>query len=185
MPANGDNPKRVAIFIDGLNVRHRLRECGWEEFFDVNALARELAGPRQLVGAYYYHPAPNREHLGDQRYGFERAYLQRVAKDEDVAVPAGAYMAKRTRNSVVFWTEKLTDVLLASDLVYMAAKDVMDVAIVASADADIVPAIKRCRELGTPVELLRFRGSVPRIYELEQAASSFRRARPAHFKRYD
>lgn len=190
--------KRVAIFIDGLNVRNRLSECKWEEFFDVSLLAREIAGPRQLVGAYYYHPQPNREQLGAERYAFERAYLQRVAKDVDVAVPTGAYMAKRIRHcrgqrqptecngkEVVVWTEKQTDVLLASDLVYMAAKDVMDVAVVATADADIVPAIRRCRELGPAVELLRFRGAMPRIYELEQVVSSFRRARPAHFRAYD
>lgn len=156
----------------------------------MSTLARELAGPRQLVGAYYYHPAPNREHIGPKRYAQERSYLQRVANDEGVAVPAGAYMAKRTRQcdggkQVDVWIEKLTDVLLATDLVYMAAKDVMDVAIVASADADIVPAIKRCRGLGPTVELLRFRGAVPRIYELEQVASSFRRARPAQFRPYE
>lgn len=190
--------KRVAIFIDGLNVRNRLNECNWEEFFDVRHLAREIVGPRQFVGAFYYHPQPNREQLGPERYAYERTYLQRVARDVDVAVPTGAYMAKRIRHckgkrqpmecdgkEVVVWTEKQTDVLLATDLLYMAAKDAMDIAVVASADADIVPAIKRCRELGPAVELLRFRGAMPRLYELEQVASSFRRARPAYFQPYD
>ena len=89
--------KKVGIFIDGLNVRKRLLECKWEEFFDVEFLAEQLAGPRELVSALYYHPAPNTEHLGKERYSFERAYLERVAKGEFVSVPSGAYMAKRTR----------------------------------------------------------------------------------------
>lgn len=168
--------KSVAIFIDGLNVRNRLNECNWEEFFDVLFMAQQLAGPRQLVGALYYHPRPNQEQLGASRYAQERAYLERIGKDDPVTVPGGAYMAKRIRHckgkaaptscdgkEVMIWTEKQTDVLLASDLVYMAATSAMDVAIVASADADIVPAIRRCRDLGVPVELLRFRGAVPRL----------------------
>ena len=189
--------KKVGIFIDGLNVRNRLNECGWEEFFDVRFLAEQLTGPRELVSALYYHPAPNAEQLGKERYSFERAYLERVAKGESVSVPPGAYMAKRTREcsgkqaptlcsgkEIVYWTEKQTDVLLASDLVYMAAVNAIDVAVVASADANIVPAIRRCRQLDVPVELLRFRAALPRLYGLEQVATSFRRARPAYFRPY-
>ena len=189
--------KKVGIFIDGLNVRNRLNECGWEEFFDVRFLAEQLTGPRELVSALYYHPAPNAEQLGKERYSFERAYLERVAKGESVSVPPGAYMAKRTREcygkqaptlcsgkEIVYWTEKQTDVLLASDLVYMAAVNAIDVAVVASADADIVPAIRRCRQLDVSVELLRFRAALPRLYGLEQVATSFRRARPAYFRPY-
>ena len=85
---------------------------------------------------------------------------------------------------VIVWTEKQNDVLLATDLVYMAATAQMEVAVVVSADADIVPGIRRCRDLGVPVELLRFRGALPRLYELEKAADSFRRARPAYFRPY-
>ena len=66
----------------------------------------------------------------------------------------------------------------------MAATDQMDVALVASADADIVPAIRRCRDLNVAVELLRFRGGIPRLYELEKASTSLRRARPAYFQAY-
>ena len=189
--------KKIGVFIDGLNVSNRLNECGWEEFFDVRFLAEQLTGPRELVSALYYHPTPNAEQLGKERYSFERAYLERVAKGESVSVPPGAYMAKRTREcsgkqaptlcsgkEIVYWTEKQTDVLLASDLVYMAAVNAIDVAVVASADADIVPAIRRCRQLDVSVELLRFRAALPRLYGLEQVATSFRRARPAYFRPY-
>lgn len=81
----------VGIFIDGLNVRFRLRECGWCEFYDVGYLVNQLVGPRQLEAAFYFHPQPNQEHLGPDRYAQERAYLTRVQKDGIVAVPEGAY----------------------------------------------------------------------------------------------
>ena len=181
--------RRVAVFIDGLNVRFRLQECRWCEFYDVAHLARQLAGPRQLIAVLFYHPQPSREQLGERKYADERAYLGRIRRQEGVTAPSGAYMAKRERwvdgKKVQIWQEKQTDVLLASDLLYMAAKGMMDVTVVASADADIVPAIRRCGDLGVPVELLRFRGAMPRLYELEQVATRFLRARPAYFRPYN
>jgi uncharacterized LabA/DUF88 family protein len=182
--------KRVIVFIDGLNVRFRLRECGWSEYYDVGRVATELAGPRELVHAAFYHPTPNVEHLGEAQYAIERAYLESVRRDKNVVVPAGAYMAKRDawvggKKVGHVWEEKQTDVLLASDLVFMAATNQIDAAVVASADADIVPAIRRCTELGVPVELLRFRGrNHPRLYSLEEVSTSFRRARPSYFRPY-
>jgi uncharacterized LabA/DUF88 family protein len=181
-------PKSVAVFIDGLNVRFRLKECGWQELYDVGHLAESLCGRRKLVGIFFYHPPPNREQLGASRYALERAYLERIRKDIGVVIPRGSYMAKRAQTrqglTATFWVEKQTDVLLASDLVYFAAKGLMDAAVVVSADADIVPAIRRCRELGVSVELLRFRGAVPRLYALEKVSTSLRRARPGYFRPY-
>lgn len=180
---------RVGVFIDGLNVRFRLKECGWCEFYDVGYLVRQLVGPRQLEAAFYFHPQPNQEHLGQARYGQERAYLSRVQKDDVVAVPEGAYMAKRERQiedkRLDYWIEKQTDVLLATHMVYYAATGLIEVAVVVSADADIAPAMRWCRDLEVPVELVRFRGSIPRLYELERYATHFRRARPAFFRPYD
>jgi uncharacterized LabA/DUF88 family protein len=179
------NANRVAVFIDGLNVRHRLRERGWCEDYDIGRLIKQLIGPRRVVGAYFYHPQPNQEHLGPQRYAIERAYLDRVMHDDAVIAPPGAYMVKRF-NAVggYVWTEKQTDVLLATELVYMAARGLMDRAVVATADADLAPAIRRCAELEIPVEILRFRGK-PRIWKLESIAATLIRARPAFFRPYD
>jgi uncharacterized LabA/DUF88 family protein len=176
--------KRVALFVDGLNVRFRLRECHWTELYDVGHLARSLAGPRQLVTATFCHPPPVRAQLGDRRYATERAYLQAVAKDQSVIIPRGPYMTRRVREGVTIWLEKQTDVLIASEMLHQAATGAIDVAIIATADADLVPAIRRTIDLGVKVELLRFRGSVPRIFELDRVASVCLRARPAHFRPY-
>lgn len=181
--------RSVGVFIDGLNVRYRLRECGWTELYDVGHLVRQLVGPRRLKAAFYFHPQPNQEHLGQTRYAQERAYLTCVQKESIVAVPQGAYMAKRERwvegRKMEYWVEKQTDVLLATHIVYYAATGLIDVAVVVSADADIAPAMRWCRDVDVPVELVRFRGSIPRLYELERYATGFRRARPAFFRPYD
>ena len=156
--------KKVGVFIDGLNVRNRLRECLWEEFFDVRFLAEQLGWPPRTGVCFVLPSCPERREIRQGELQFRARVLGARRKGESVAVPSGAYMAKRTREcygkpaptlcsgkQVVYWTEKQTDVLLASDLVYMAAVDAIDVAIVASADADIVPAIRRCRDLGVSV----------------------------------
>ena len=181
--------KRVIIFIDGLNVRFRLRTNGWPEYYDVGYLARQLAGPRQLVHAGFYHPQPNLEQLGAAQYAMDRSYLESVRKDSTTIVPEGAYMAKREKwidgKKAEVWVEQQTDVLLASDLVYMAASNMMDTAVLATADGDIIPAVRRCTELGVPVELLRFRGfHQPRLFGLEKVVAGFHRARPAYFQPY-
>jgi uncharacterized LabA/DUF88 family protein len=176
---------RVAVFIDGLNVRHRLRDRGWCEYYDVSHLASQLVGPRRCVGIYFFHPQPNQEQLGPDRYATERGYLERVMRDGAVVAPPGAYMVKRSGSAGGFvWTEKQTDVLLATELVCMAATRLMDRAVVATADADLAPAIRRCVDLGIPVEILRFRGK-PRVWELESLAATLIRARPAFFRPYD
>ncbi len=78
-----------------------------------------------------------------------------VSKDATVTMPPGAYMAKRVKNGVRFWIEKQTDILLASEMLYAAATNLIDVAVLATADADFVPAIRRCLDLGLKVELLK------------------------------
>lgn len=176
--------KRVSLFIDGLNTRFRLRECHWTELYDVGHLARSLAGPRELVSAIFCHPPPVREQLGERRYSIERAYFDAVGRDAAVICPRGPYMTRRTRDGVSIWLEKQTDVLLASEMLHQAATQSIDVAIIATADADLVPAIRRTTDLGIKVELLRFRGAVPRIYELDRIASVGLRARPAYFRPY-
>ena len=176
--------KRVGVFIDELNVRFRLRECRWTELYDVGHFARSLAGPRDLVSVTFCHPPPVREQLGDRRYATERSYLETVRKDPAVTVPEGPYMTKRTRDGVTIWLEKQTDVLLASEMLHQSATKVIDVAILATADADLVPAMRRANDLGVKVELLRFRGAVPRIFELDRVASSTLRARPSSFVPY-
>jgi len=176
---------RVAVFIDGLNVRHRLRERGWCEDYDIGHLTKELIGPRKSVGVYFYHPQPNQEHLGPARYAAERAYLDRVMRDASVSAPPGAYMIKRIDPAGGYiWIEKQTDVLVATELVYMAAMRLMDRAILATADADLAPAVRRCVEVGIPVEILRFRGPT-RMWELESLAAVLIRARPHFFHPYD
>jgi uncharacterized LabA/DUF88 family protein len=167
---------KVMVFIDGMNARCRLEECKWVDDYDVLHLAQRLAGSRVLVGVYYYITTPNRKQLGDEGYRRARRYLEAIEKLHGVTVKKG-YMVEREG----IWEEKMVDVLLASDMVYLAAKDMYHTAILVTADNDLVPAVQRVKNLGHKVELLVFTKSKPKVGNLVKACSLNRSARESHF----
>ena len=168
---------KVIVFIDGMNARCRLEECKWVEDFDVLHLAQRLAGSRTLSGVFYYIPTPNREQLGYENYSRARRYIDAVEKQSIVKVKKG-YMVDR--NGI--WEEKMVDVLIASDMVFYAAKNEYDTAILVTADNDLVPAIQRVKNLNHKVELLVFTKAKPKVGNLIEASSIHRKARESYFK---
>jgi len=168
---------RVMVFIDGMNARCRLEECKWVEDFDVLHLAQRLAGSRTLSGVFYYVPTPNREQLGDEGYSRVRRYIDAIEKQSMVKVKKG-YMV--SRNGV--WEEKMVDVLISSDMVFFAARNEYDTAILVTADNDLVPAIQRVKNLNRKVELLVFTKAKPKVGNLRKASSINRKARESYFK---
>lgn len=168
---------KVMVFIDGMNARCRLEECGWIENFDVLYLARRLVGSRTLSAVFYYVPTPNRRQLGAEGYSKARRYIDAVERQPLVIVKKG-YMVDR--NGV--WEEKMVDVLIASDMVFFAARNGYDTAIVVTADNDLVPAIQRVKNLNRKVELLVFSKAKPKIGNLREASSINRNARRSYFK---
>ena len=168
---------KVMVFIDGMNARCRLEECKWVEDFDALHLAQRLAGGRILSGIFYYITTPNRKQLGDNEYSKARRYIDAIEKQPLVKVKKG-YMVDR--NGV--WEEKMVDVLITSDMIFFAARNEYDTAILVTADNDLVPAIQRVRNLNHKVELLVFTEAKPKIGNLLEASSINRRARESYFK---
>ena len=76
----------------------------------------------------------------------------------------------------------MVDVLIASDMVFFAARNENDTAILVTADNDLVPAIQRVKNLNHKVELLVFTKAKPKIGNLLKASSINRRARESYFK---
>jgi len=85
-----------------------------------------------------------------------------------------------TRNGV--WEEKMVDVLIASDMIFYAAKGKFDTAILVTADNDLVPAIQRVKNLSRKVELVVFKKAKPVVGNLIEASSIQRNARESYFK---
>ena len=175
---------RVAVFIDGLNVMYRLRDSGWEEFFDVCHLAQRLAHRRQLEAVFYFRPRPQMPPIKTrQRYWDETRHIARIEKDLWDAYGRKVrfgWMVKRDWG----WQEKRSDVWLASEMVAQAHKDAYDIAILVSADTDLIPAVEHVLMVDKGVELVVFPKCSTNVSELVKVSNSTTTARRSFFQPY-
>ncbi len=137
---------RTVVFIDGQNMYKGAREAfGWEDEkghygnFRPLGLARYLtqASHRDLVQARFYQgiPDPNRDVRG-------HAVTQRRLAAWKAEDPNLVELFTRTlRYPPTQGREKGVDVQLAIDLVTLAIDDAYDMAVLASADTDLLPAL--------------------------------------------
>ena len=175
---------RVAVFIDGLNTMFRLRESNWEESFDVAYLAQRLAKNRILAGTFYFRAVPSTPPLIPSQYWKERRHLDRIEaqlwKLYARKVRLG-YMAPRGMG----WQEKQTDVWLAAEMITQAHENTYEIAILVTADTDLVPAAYHVRLLEKGVELAVFPKAHPPVTELIRAANSTTTVRRSFIRPYD
>lgn len=162
----------------------RLRESGWEEFFDVCHFARRIAGRRELVGVYYFRVRPAIPPIKTrQQYWAEMAYLDQVERQlfaEFGLYVRYGYMVQRDYG----WQEKQTDVWLASEMVNQAWMDTYDVAVLVTADTDLVPAVWLVRLLDKGLELVVFPKAKPNVSQLVRSAQSHTTPRASFFQPY-
>ena len=183
--ADLSSPKpRLAVFIDGLNVMFRLREAGWEEFFDVGYLAQRLKRGRELVGVFFFRAAPQSPPLDRAQYWSEVRHLNRVGNQlwkSHARLVRYGYMILRDGR----WQEKQIDVWLASEMITQACANLYDIAILVTADTDLVPAVDHVRVAHNKgVELLVFPRSNTNVTQLVRAANSTTTARRSWFRPY-
>lgn len=177
-------PTRVGVFIDGLNARYRLRERGWEESFDVGYFSQRVAGGRTLVGVFYFRAGPRKPPINTAaELAKQQAHVQKV--EAQLYQDYGRWLRfGRMKLQSGHWVEKRTDVWLASQMILEAATDALDVAILVTADSDLVPAVELVRFLNKDVELVVFPGKKPNVSELLTDASQVKTARQSWFQPY-
>jgi uncharacterized LabA/DUF88 family protein len=141
---------RVAIFIDGSNLYHSLKNNF--KRFDLNfaEFVRKLCGTRQLVRAYYYNilQDPTQRSEGHREQG---EFLDTLRKTPYMEVRLGSI--KLSQGVPV---EKGVDVMLATDLLYFASNNFYDIAILVSGDADFCYTLQVVKNMGKHVEVAYF-----------------------------
>ncbi len=153
MPAKASAPgsvERVMIFIDGSNLYHVLAQnCGrYDLVFD--KFAEKLGNGRQVIRTYYYNirqdptfnPAASIEQDKFLTALFETPYFE---------IRLGVH--RRHGDQMV---EKGVDVMMATDIVVGAFRDIYDTAIVVSGDGDFYPAMQVAKDLGKHIEVVAF-----------------------------
>jgi len=153
---------RVAIFIDGSNLYHSMKEYrqrAGNPKYNINyqQLVGVLLKGRDLVRPYYYNsidmenPDPGQSALYDdlRRFHFELKICPLRKRPR----PGGG-------NPITF--EKGVDVNLASDMVGLCLKRSYDVAVLVSGDSDYREAIKYVKGEGVRVEVAAYKENIRR-----------------------
>lgn len=154
----------MAVFIDYQNVYHRARACfgfdaapSTEGQVDPRRLADVLADrappPRRLVAVRVYRGEPS-PRLDPRAHAATQRQSACWAADHLVTV-----WTRPLRYTAAGPQEKGVDVLLAIDLVEAAWRDRFDVAVVASADSDLAPAVERVLDVGKGCEVAAWRAA--------------------------
>jgi hypothetical protein len=144
--------KRIIAYIDGFNLYYGLRAKGWKRFYwlDLRQVALRLLKPDQtLVATKYFTTIVTSPADKNRR---QATYLEALATLPDFYIYYGHYLADTItcRNCGHTYTthhEKMTDVNIAIELLSDAFEDRFDVALLISADSDLVGPVERVRHL--------------------------------------
>ncbi|MHB1293919.1 MAG: NYN domain-containing protein [Anaerolineae bacterium] len=142
--------QRAIAYIDGFNLYYGLREKEWKRFYwlDVQRLALLLLRPDQRLTCTKYftsvvsHPADKNKR--------QSVFLDALATLPDLFIYHGHYLSdtvtcRNCGHTYVTHHEKMTDVNIAVEVLCDAFQDRYDVALVISADSDLVGPIKALR----------------------------------------
>ncbi|MBU2025654.1 MAG: NYN domain-containing protein [Patescibacteria group bacterium] len=152
----GTKAKEVtAIYFDGSNFYHKLKDLKIFNTanFDYSGFAKWLARKRKIISNRYY-VGVIRADKNDKKGQSLRANQQKLfarLKRKEFCIKGGYLMQNEGK-----YHEKGTDVKIAVDLLAGAYEDYYDSAILISSDTDLIPAIKKIRQLGKRVEYIGF-----------------------------
>jgi uncharacterized LabA/DUF88 family protein len=151
---------RSAVFIDGAHLSKTLRHA----YPDVgrigyDKLAALVAGPTELLRTYYYNALPYVSHQPTDEE-LERASKRRRFHDAlrhlpNVTVREGRCSRTWSADRQAYvYKQKYVDVSLCADLVRLASKNRIDVAVLVAGDSDFIPAVEVAKDEGVQVKLL-------------------------------
>jgi len=148
--------KRVAIFIDGSNLYHGLRDNYGRADLNFAEFQSKLCGTRQLFRTYYYNVRqdPSQRPEGHRE---QQEFLDILYKTPYLEVRLGT--TKLLQGVPV---EKGIDIMLATDLLHFAWNNLYDVAILVSGDGDYAYALQAAKNMGKHVEGAYFECNVAR-----------------------
>ena len=142
----------VAVFYFALKRNNRATRVEYHE------LSKALTGPdRQLIRTYYYNSAYDQILSPEQRKA-QQPFLDSLAKTPYLEMRLGRIIPASDGG----FKEKGTSVLLAGELIYYAARDFYDTAIVVTEDQDYSHAINKAKEMRKHVEVCFFKDIQPR-----------------------
>ena len=138
--------QRVAIYIDGSNLYHKLKELDINDTisFNYRGLSDFLARDRKVI-AYRYYVGVVRVKKENKKAVNMRKNQQKLFSNlekQGFRIKRGYLMENEGK-----FHEKGVDVQVAIDMLIGAYENMYDTAIIISSDTDLIPAIKKIRFL--------------------------------------
>ena len=144
--------QRVIAYIDGFNLYFGLRSKGWKRFYWLNLqkVAQNLLRPNQVLVATKYFTAKVSSPRNKQRR--QITYLEALGTLSDFHIYYGHYLEDQVEcwkcgHTYTTHHEKMTDVNVALELLTDAFQNNFDVALLISADGDLVGLVRRIKQL--------------------------------------
>ena len=144
--------KRVAAYIDGFNLYFGLRAKGWQRFYwlNIQQLVRHLLRPGQRLAVTKYFTAIVKYPPDKQRR--QSIFLEALGTLPDFHIYYGHYIAdkitcRKCGHAYTTHHEKMTDVNIAAELLIDAFQNNFDIALLISADGDLVGPVKQIKQL--------------------------------------
>jgi uncharacterized LabA/DUF88 family protein len=144
--------QRVVAYVDGYNLYYGLREKGWKWFYwlNIQSMVQNLLRPNQtLVSTKYFTTVIKRP---PDRRKRQAVFLDALGTLDDFEVFYGHWLSNpvtchQCGHTYDAYHEKMTDVNIAVELMSDAFQDHLDLALLVSADSDLVGPVKAIRAL--------------------------------------
>lgn len=148
----GISLQRVIAYIDGFNLYYGIKSKGWRRYYWLNlqGLVLGLLKPNQtLQKINYFTTIVNTPRDKNRR---QAAFLDALSTIPDLCMYYGHYLSDmvvchRCGHTHATYHEKMTDVNMAVEMLCDAYQDKYDVALLISADSDLVPPIRAIQSL--------------------------------------
>jgi uncharacterized LabA/DUF88 family protein len=147
---NEQNKQRVIVYVDGFNLYYGLKTPRWKRYYWLNIvkLFELFMRPNQELVAVKYFSARPADAGKSKR---QDAFFQANRENPKFCLILGKYLKKevecfKCHNIIHTYEEKETDVRIATQIVADAYQKNCEIAIVVSADSDMIPAIELAKE---------------------------------------
>ncbi len=145
--------ERVAIYIDGSNLYHSLKNEFSRTDLDFEKFCNKLLGKRYLVRIYYYNVPLDQTKEPDQ-YKDQQKFFSRMRRLPYLETRLGRLIYRNWPNEPPY--EKGLDVKLATDMLVHGFQDNYDTITLVSSDSDFADALQALKDKGKHVDIALF-----------------------------
>lgn len=150
---------RVIAYVDGFNLYHGLKEKGWRYYYWLNIqklITRYLIEGQTLIETKYFTSIIKNP---PDKHNRQKTYLEALRTLNNFKIYTGFFLedevvCSHCGHTHITYHEKKTDVNIAIELLSDAIDKKMDVALLITADSDLVPAIEKAKKYNPDIKIL-------------------------------